>query len=203
MRLPPLLFGLICLFASGALLRAEDSAVGDQPRPKKGVVTLLKDSVSGAADGLNHAGKSVASGVSRIFSAATRAFGLSDAERKKIAAQIKLQITPGVINLDQHRTVEVILKVSNPGKRALLLEFPTSQRADAVIRDAADQIVARAAEDQDFIEESSIVSLNPGERVEYAVSLPTRGLKPGQRYKLEAALVNQKNLRTTEFIHTK
>jgi hypothetical protein len=208
MRLPPQLLSLLCcgLCVSG-LVQAKDAPPKepqqDKPKGPAGPVEFVKRSASTAADGLGHVGKSVVSGVSWTVSRVSKVLGIPDGTKKKNHAQVKLQITPATLNLEQHRKIDVLVKVVNPGKRALLLEFPTAQRVDAVLKDAQGKIVSRASEDQQFLEEPSVVSVNPGERVEYALTLSTRELKAGSRYKVEAAVVHQQNLHAEEFIEAK
>jgi hypothetical protein len=194
---------IVCSVFLSAPVRAEDDSQRETKNRSAGPVEFIKRSASLAADGLEHAGKTVGSGVSWTVSRVSKALGISDGKRKKTGAQVKLEVTPAVVNLDQHRKLEVVVKVVNPGKRAVLLEFPSSQRVDAVIRDLQGHIVARASEDSQFVEEPAVVSVNPGERVEYALTLPTRELKPASRYKLEAAVVHHENLRKEEALQTK
>lgn len=87
------------------------------------------------------------------------------------------------------------MKVFNSGKKTQLLEFSSSQRADAVLRDAAGKIVARATPATNIhTDEPALVTVNSGERLEYSLSLPTEGMIAGKVYKLEGALVGQSGL---------
>lgn len=204
MRPAPSFVRLFCsAVCSLSVIHAADAPRKDEPPAEKGPVAMIKNSVSAAGDGLSWTRKKVVSGVSGTLSRVSKALGITDPARKKAGAEVKLQVTPAVIQLEKDRRIEVVVKISNSGKRALLLEFPNSQRVDAVMRDTGGAIVARASEDQQFLEEAAVVSVNPGERVEYALSLSTRELKPGQRYTLEVSAANQGNLRATQILQTK
>jgi hypothetical protein len=205
MRLPPLVRNLVCwtVFSGLTAVAAVTPANSNPSEEKKGPLGFVKRAVSTTAEGVQQVGKKAVSGVFGAVSKVSKALGFPDAKKKNAGARVKLQVTPSVVHLDKNRTIEVLVKVTNPGKRAVLLEFNSSQRADAVVRDDSGNIVSRATEDQQFIEEVSVVSVNPGERVEYPLVLPTRELKAGRRYRLEAAIVNQENLRATETLEVK
>jgi hypothetical protein len=141
--------------------------------------------------------------VSKTVSRGARALGFPDSTRKKSTAVVNIRLTPAVLNLAENRKVDVLVKVVNTGKRAVLMEFPNSQRAEAVLRDSKGSIVARASDEQDFVEEPAVVSLNPGERIEYPVILSTRALKAGERYRLEASIVNQNGMIAHETVSPK
>lgn len=203
MRPAPLFAGLFwCTVFWFSVVQAADSSQKDDSARETGTGAVVKRSVSAAGEGLSWAGKKVVSGVSGTLSRVSKALGITDPSRKKAGVQVKLQVTPSVVQLEKDRRIGVVVKITNSGKRAALLEFPNSQRVEAVLRDAQGAIVARASEDEQFLEEAAVVSVNPGERVEYALSLSTRDLKPAQRYALEVAVVHQVNLRSSEKIQT-
>jgi hypothetical protein len=83
------------------------------------------------------------------------------------------------------------------------MDFPSSQRVDAVLRDEDGAIVGRASEDLEFSDEPGVLTLNPSERIEYTMSISTRGLAAGKTYKLEAALTNQNGLSASSAISVK
>jgi hypothetical protein len=105
--------------------------------------------------------------------------------------------------LERDRKLNVKVLASNLGKRAEIMEFPSSQRVDAVLRDDEGKIVGRASEDLEFLDETSVVTLNPGERVEYVLGISTRGLSAGKTYKLEAAITNQNGLTSSVMVPVK
>jgi hypothetical protein len=183
---------LILLLGHPFILRAE---ADPQPEPKRGVWPALKRTwhatLNGAESAVNATG-------SAVQSASQSVVGVFSPNHSKSAPKSPLEIsvacTPFPIVLSKVQKVRVLLKVFNSGKRTQLLEFASSQRADAVLRDASGQIVARAVPEFPIRTESSLVTVNPGERLEYAVLLPTTGLVPGKNYTLECALLGQAGL---------
>jgi hypothetical protein len=119
-----------------------------------------------------------------------------ETQKGKIKSRVKVEVecTPSPVVLKQTPSLRVRVLVSNPAKRAELLEFASSVRADAVVRDSQGQIVARAEAEEAVRQEPGMVTLNPGEKLEYVLTLPTRGLGAGKSYSLEAALVGQEGL---------
>ena len=83
------------------------------------------------------------------------------------------------------------------------MDFPSSQRVDAVLRDEEGTIVGRASEDLEFSDEPGVLTLNPSERMEYTMAISTRGLAAGKTYKLEAAITNQNGLSATVAVPVK
>lgn len=123
--------------------------------------------------------------------------------RKKVKVNVQVEVDPAQVVLERDRKLNVKVLASNLGKRAEIMEFPSSQRVDAVLRDDEGKIVGRASEDLEFLDETSVVTLNPGERVEYVLGISTRGLSAGKTYKLEAAITNQNGLTSSVMVPVK
>jgi hypothetical protein len=117
-------------------------------------------------------------------------------DAKKLPLELSLTYHPSPLVLGQTQQLAVSVRVVNTGKRTQMLEFPSTLRADAVIRDASGQIVSRASGESVVRSEASIVTINPKERLEYSLNLPTRGLNAGKVYSLECALVGQTGINT-------
>lgn len=119
----------------------------------------------------------------------------------KTEFQAKLMLEPGSkISIAKVRQIKAVVRLENPSKKTQVLRFPSSQRLSAVLRDETGRIVSSASEDANFLDENDLVTVNPLERVEFEVMLPTRELHAGRSYRLEAGVVNQEGLRVGETI---
>ncbi len=78
--------------------------------------------------------------------------------------------------------------VTNRGRRAERLQFPTDQRIELVLRGPDGKTLFLWSEDRIFAATPSDVLLNPGERLEYPVAVPTRDMVAGRTYTAEATL---------------
>jgi hypothetical protein len=114
--------------------------------------------------------------------------------------ETSLAVDPVAPKLSEQRQVTVTLRVANKSKKLAQLDFPNSQRIEAVIKDTTGRILERWSEDQRFIEEPGLVAINPGERLEYSVSVATRELKGGETYTVEAWFPTFESLRGTAVI---
>lgn len=146
----------------------------------------MKRTWHGTVSTVESAGETVSSSVLGLFQ--------SNSKPKSAVLEVKLLVEPNPVDLKKCRAIEVTLQVHNTHKRTQVLEFASGQRADAVLRDAAGKVVARASEDAQFSSEPTATTINPGERLEYKLTLPTRALSAGQTYTLEAVVVSQSNM---------
>jgi hypothetical protein len=111
----------------------------------------------------------------------------------------KLEITPGQLTLkrirDPQPSDEIILKFTlvNGSDKGTTLYFPTSQRMDAVIRDAEGKTIYTWSEDFEFALEPGYSYVNAGERLNYQLKIPfqaLRGKLPQGQATVTASLVN-------------
>jgi hypothetical protein len=105
-----------------------------------------------------------------------------------------VSVDPGAPKLGEERQMAVTLRLTNRGKRLAQLEFPTTQRVEGFIRDKLGNVIERWSEDHRFERESGVVSINPGERVEYTLNLATREMSAGETYTVEAQVVGYERL---------
>lgn len=118
--------------------------------------------------------------------------------------QTKLEANPGEISLkkikDPQPEDQISLKFSvvNGAERGAFLYFPTAQRCEAVVRDAGGKVVYTWSEDFEFAPDAGYSYLNPGERLNYQLTIPfqaLRGRLPVGSATLSASLVNYPQLR--------
>ncbi|MEA3188934.1 MAG: Intracellular proteinase inhibitor [Chthoniobacter sp.] len=140
----------------------------------------------------------------QIVHLAPRGEGLSHGEKKKpvramnLALDMDLGLQP--IKLSETRQLKVTMSLANRSRKFVHLEFPTTQRFDLIIRDAAGKAVAQWSEDQSFSNEPAYVTVNPGERVEYHASISTRELSAGREYVVEGFFPQFNDLRIEKTI---
>lgn len=108
---------------------------------------------------------------------------------------VHVTVDPTAPKLSEERQMNVTLRLTNKGKRLAQLEFPTTQRVEGIIRDKLGNVIERWSEDHSFEKEHGVVSINPGERAEYTMSLATREMTAGETYTVEAHLVEYETLR--------
>jgi hypothetical protein len=109
---------------------------------------------------------------------------------------INMTIEPKVLKLSETHELKATVTLTNHGAQLLQMEFPTSQRIEVVIKTKAGKLVEQWSEDQAFVNEPSLVTINPNERVEYVATMATRDLVAGESYVLEAFFPNYDTIRT-------
>jgi hypothetical protein len=113
--------------------------------------------------------------------------------------QTKLEVTPAQLTLkrirDPQPSDEITVKFTlvNGSDKGSTLYFPTSQRMDAVIRDAEGKTIYTWSEDFEFATEPGYSYVNAGERLNYQLKIPfqaLRGKVPQGEATITASLVN-------------
>ena len=117
---------------------------------------------------------------------------------KNLALTMILDPTP--LKLSENRQLKITLQLVNKGKRLIQLDFPTTQHIEVLMKSSAGKTIEKWSDDQSFYDEPTIVVLNPGERLEYSVSLATREMLPGEQYEVEAFFPNYGQLRTSKSV---
>lgn len=95
--------------------------------------------------------------------------------------------SPGLV-LDGRREVALVYTLHNRSGRAVPLAFATGQHWDLVMKDGQGHVLYTWSEDRAFATESSVVVINPGERLEIRAAVPTRDMARGQIYRVEMAM---------------
>ena len=111
-----------------------------------------------------------------------------------------MEFTPPVLRLSDDRRLKVKLVLANNSKKFVQLEFPTTQRIEVIVSDKLGKPLLRWSEDQSFSDEPGYLAINPGERVEYAVSIPTRDMTAGAEYTIEGFVANYPDLKARKII---
>ena len=120
------------------------------------------------------------------------------------AFKTKLEVTPGELSLKKIRDpqpedlISLKFTVVNGAETGTFLYFPTAQRCEAVVRDAEGKVVYTWSEDFEFAPDAGYSFLNPGERLNYQLTIPfqaLRGKLPAGSATLAASLVNYPQLR--------
>ena len=98
---------------------------------------------------------------------------------------LAVQLPPGPVKLSETRQLPVNVSLTNRGDHAIALNFPTDQRIEIYLRDAAGAIVTRWSDNRAFEANAATVLINPNEHVEYAETIATRDLIANQVFTVE------------------
>jgi uncharacterized protein YndB with AHSA1/START domain len=113
---------------------------------------------------------------------------------------LKMTVAPETFHLADVHQVKVTLQVLNNTKKFVQLEFPTTQRIEVIVKNKAGKLVEQWSEDRAFTNEAGVVSVNPGEHLEYSAMLATRDMVGGETYTVEAFFPNYEPLRASKTI---
>jgi len=180
MRFLPL---LISLGTAGAALAEIDASRDTMPKKFQGAPGLIK-------------GGFLIEGSKKRFEGAN--------ELNLEAFKTNLEVTPGELSLKKIRNpqpedqISLKFTVTNGAENGTFLYFPTAQRCEAVVRDAEGKVVYTWSEDFEFAPEAGYSYLNPGERLNYQLTIPFQALLnrlPTGQASLTASLVNYPQLR--------
>ena len=195
-RLLALLF--VCSLLTAAAVAAEESgekkaAQGEEKKDRPPAKNMHAKHGPGLLNGLwskiTPWKKAAAPGASAVRSdAIERQVG-----NKKL--MLSMTVEPQPLKLAETRQMKVTMQVANKSSKLVQLEFPTTQRIEVLVRHASGKLVEQWSEDRSFANEPGMVSINPGERLEYAATLSTRDLAAGESYTVEALFPNYEALR--------
>lgn len=113
---------------------------------------------------------------------------------------LTLIVEPMRPKLAETRQLRVTIRLANKGKKLVQLEFPTSQRFEVVLRNPAGKPIERWSDDHAIVNEPAMVTINPGERLEYFANLSTRDMAAGQSCTVEVSFLNYEQLRATRTV---
>ena len=101
---------------------------------------------------------------------------------------LDLQISPQPVRLSEVRQMEVKVTVTNMGNRMIPLDFPTDQRIEIQLLNAADAVLTKWSENHAIKDKPGTILINPGEHVEYKENIATRDLTPGRVFTADVFL---------------
>lgn len=97
-----------------------------------------------------------------------------------------LEVEPTTFSLQDRRELNVTYTIRNNTPRMMRIEYPTGQRIDILTKDSQGNVIDKWSDDRTFSQEEGIVVINPRERIEYQEKIPTREMKAGQSYQVDA-----------------
>jgi len=107
-------------------------------------------------------------------------------DRRLRGLVLNMQVSPQPVRLSEIRQVEVKVIVTNMGTHLVQLDFPTDQRIEIQLLNAADVILTKWSENHAIKEQPGTVLINAGEHIEYKENIATRELTPGKVFTAEA-----------------
>ena len=114
--------------------------------------------------------------------------------------ELSMLVEPLPLALGETRQMKVTIRLANKSKRLVQLEFPTTQRIEVLVRNRNGKQVEQWSEDQAFSNEPTLVTINPGERLEYSVNIATRDMVAGEPYTIIGYFPNYEGLKATKVI---
>lgn len=140
--------------------------------------------------------------ISRVLNIFRGSPGRPDETRavKWKALRLTMRVEPLPVKVPDTRQLRVTLQLANRGGKLIQLEFPTTQRIEVLVRRADGKLVEQWSEDQSFSDEPTLITINPGERLEYSVPVSTRDMVAGQSYTIEGYFPNFEQLKTSKTI---
>jgi hypothetical protein len=102
--------------------------------------------------------------------------------------EASVHLKPETIKLSSSRSFEATVQLTNKAARAVQFNFPSSQHVEALVKTEDGKIIQRWSDDQRIDHEASFVSVNPGERLEYVLTLSARNMVAGKTYVVEATV---------------
>ena len=105
----------------------------------------------------------------------------------------KLIVEPASFSRNDRRELNVTYSIFNNTKNLARIEYPSAQHIEILTYDAQGKVVDRWSDDRSFAKQEEIVIINPHERIEYQEKIPTREMKAGEPYKIEATVASEPN----------
>ena len=177
---------------------SDAAAAGADPDSERGAIPAIKrtwrSTVDAGGSAIRSTGSFLGSGVSAVTGLFKTGEPSSSVKESKQRLRLEGECSSNPVVLKSTPSISVRLRVVNPTKRAQAMEFSSGKRVEAVLRDVSGKILARASEGAEDSHEGMLVTVNPGERLEYSLSLPTAGMVAGNVYTLEAAVTGQAGL---------
>ena len=123
--------------------------------------------------------------------------------RESSVERASLTIVPEAPLLSETRELDLTYTIRNTGRQMTRLEFPTSQRLEIVTRNSSGAVIERWSDDRVFQPGEGLVVINPDERIEFQEKVPTRDMRAGASYTVEASLAAEPNFAIEQTIQTR
>ena len=108
---------------------------------------------------------------------------------------MEIAISPQPLKLSETRQMEVKVVLTNRGKHAVELNFPTDQRIEIYLRNSVENILTKWSDNHAIADKPQTILINPDEHVEYVQSIATRELTPEKVFIVEIFFPNYPELR--------
>lgn len=115
----------------------------------------------------------------------------------KSGLQVSIEPDSAAPSLHATSQLGVRVLVTNYTGKLASLTFPTSQRIEIIGRHLDGKIFYTYSTDRSLSQEVSVLTINPGEYLEYVAAIPTRSMTAGNTYLITAAVVGQVGLEGT------
>jgi hypothetical protein len=119
-------------------------------------------------------------------------------DRKLRGLILDLQVSPQPVRLSEVRQMEVKVTVTNKGNHMIPLDFPTDQRIEIQLLNAADAVLTKWSENHAIKDKPGTILINPGEHVEYKENIATRDLTPGRVFTADVFFPKYPELRVRQ-----
>ncbi|OHE78632.1 MAG: hypothetical protein A3F67_06535 [Verrucomicrobia bacterium RIFCSPHIGHO2_12_FULL_41_10] len=119
---------------------------------------------------------------------------------KKKLPPMELLLEPSVFSVADVSELNVTFKITNNKKEIILMEFPTNQRFEILIKEPSGRVIYRWSEDRSFDAMLGLVTIDPEESVVYTEKIPITMMKDGTTYSIEVTLLGQQGYCITQKI---
>ena len=89
---------------------------------------------------------------------------------------LSLQVSPQTVKLSEVRLLDIKATLTNKGKKAVELNFPTDQRIEIHLMNTGDVVLTKWSDNHAVSEKPGTVLVNPQEHIEYNEKISTREL---------------------------
>jgi hypothetical protein len=120
--------------------------------------------------------------------------GKKEKPTRSLGLEMTLTLSPQTVQLSETRQIIATIRLTNKTKRAVQLQFPTSQRFDVWLHNGAGKTIEQWSEDQSFDKEPVFITINPREFIEYTAKVATREMKAGGLYVIQASILGYEGL---------
>src|SRR3954469_18104141 len=111
---------------------------------------------------------------------------------------LSLRLAPQPVRLSENRQMEVTIRLTNKGRKPVTLEFPSTQRFEIYLLNAAGKVLTAWSDNHAFTDEPASIMINPQEHVEYAETIATRELAANKVFTCEVYFPKYPELRVQQ-----